>query len=166
MSTTTKQRTGAHDRYLSFSLGAEKYAIPLLCVKEVIAVPDITAIPFTPLHFLGIMNLRGQVISVMDFRIKFGIKIVPSAETAVIICDLNPLCLGVVVDSIDCVLAPKESELSDKPEIQSNKATDYITGVYRREKDLVLLLDIAKAMDVEDLRAIAKQSQTAAPKAA
>jgi purine-binding chemotaxis protein CheW len=166
MNQTTKPRAGAQDRYLSFSLGAERYAIPLLCVKEVIAMPEITSVPFTPPHFLGIMNLRGQVISVMDFRVKLGIKVGPSAETAVIICDLTPICLGVIVDSIDSVVSPKESELADKPEIQSNKSTDYITGIYRREKDLILLLDIAKAMNVEDLRAIANQSQTAASKAA
>ena len=64
----------AGQRYLSFSLGSEDYAIPLLSVKEVIAVPEITPIPFTPSHFLGIMNLRGQVISIIDLRSKLGIK--------------------------------------------------------------------------------------------
>lgn len=150
-----------HDRYLSFSLGSEKFAIPLLSVKEVIAMPEVTPIPFAPVHFLGIMNLRGQVISVMDFRAKLGIKANPSAETAVIICDLSPLVLGVVVDAINAVVSPKASELSNKPEIQSSKATDYITGVYRRENDLILLLDIAKAMNVEDLRAMASKASTA-----
>jgi purine-binding chemotaxis protein CheW len=152
------------DRFLSFSLGAEEYAIPLLVVKEVIAVPDITSVPFTPPHFLGIMNLRGQVISVIDFRAKLGIKPQPKSETAVIICDLAPLCLGVVVDSINSVVAPTSGEVSAKPSIQSTRNTDYITGVYRRDKQLVLLVDIAKALSVEDLQAMAAgaRAQTAA----
>jgi purine-binding chemotaxis protein CheW len=92
----TEAATG--NRYLSFSLGTEEYAIPLLAVKEVIAMPEFTSVPYTPSHFLGIMNLRGQVISVMDLRKKLGIKPGSTAETAVIICDLSPLCIGVVVD--------------------------------------------------------------------
>lgn len=146
------------ERFLSFSLGEEEYAIPLLVVKEVIAVPEITPIPFTPPHFLGIMNLRGQVISIIDFRTKLGIKPHASAETAVIICDLSPLSLGVVVDSINSVISPKASELSDKPDVQSSRNTDYITGVYRHDNELVLLVDIAKALSVEDLQALASTS--------
>lgn len=144
------------DRYLCFSLGSEEFAIPLLCVKEVIAIPDVTPVPFTPSHFLGIMNLRGQVISVLDLRQKFGIKASNSNETAVIICDLNPLCIGVVVDSINSVLAPAQADVSDKPEIQSDKSTEYITGVYRKDKRLVLFLDISKTLSVEDKKATQK----------
>lgn len=149
------------DRFLCFSLGSEEFAIPLLCVKEVIAVPDVTPVPFTPPHFIGIMNLRGQVISVLDLRQKFGIKPQNTIETAVIICDLNPLCIGVVVDSINSVLAPNESDISDKPEIQSDRPTDYIMGVYRKEKRLVLFLDIGKSLSLEDKKALQRQNKSA-----
>ena len=154
-----KRIKGQGDRFLSFSLGEEEYAIPLLVVKEVIAVPDITPIPFTPPHFLGIMNLRGQVISIMDFRTKLGIKPKAASETAVIICDLAPLVLGVVVDSINSVVAPSADEISPKPDVQSGKNTDFITGVFRKAKDLVLLVDIAKALSVEDLQVVAQQNK-------
>jgi purine-binding chemotaxis protein CheW len=150
----TKEEKGSGVRYLSFSLGTEEYALPLLSVKEVIAVPEITPIPFTPPHFLGIMNLRGQVISVIDLRQKLGIKPKASAETAIIICDLDPLSLGVVVDAINSVLSPNESELSEKPEIQSTRNTDYITGVYRKDEQLVVFLNIAKTLNIEDQKAI------------
>lgn len=152
----------AGDRYLSFSLGQEDYAVPLLDVKEVIAMPDVTPIPFTPPHFLGIMNLRGQVISVLDLRTKMGIKPSGSGETAVIICDLASVSLGIVVDSINSVIAPSSSELSDKPEMIQSKNSDYISGVYRDEKKLVLLIDIAKALGVEDLAVAARNGKSAA----
>jgi len=58
------------DRHLIFALGAEEYSVPLLKVKEVIEVPDITPVPHTPDYYLGIMNLRGQVISIIDLRLK------------------------------------------------------------------------------------------------
>ena len=147
-------------RYLSFTLGSEEYAIPLLCVKEVIAVPEITPIPFTSSHFLGITNLRGQVISILDLRQKLGIKPQGGAETAVIICDLAPLCLGMVVDSITSVLSPVSSDLSEKPSIQSNKNTDFITHIYRKDKKLVIFLDIQKTLSVEDHLAASKALKT------
>lgn len=153
-------------RFISFTLGSEEFAIPLLFVKEVIAVPDVTPVPFTPPHFVGIMNLRGQVISVIDLRTKLGIKPGQGAETAVIICDLAPLCLGVVVDSIDSVIAPSESEVAGRPEIQSQKNAEYITGVYKKDKKLVLMLDIAKALSVEDLQIMKKNQITNTPIAA
>jgi purine-binding chemotaxis protein CheW len=149
---------GEGERYLSFSLGPEEYAIPLLGVKEVVAVPEITPIPFTPPHFLGIMNLRGQVISVIDLRQRLGIKAGGNSETAVIICDLSPLVLGVVVDSINAVVAKSAAEISAKPDVQSTRSSDYITGVFHKDKKLVLLLEIGHALGVEDLRIATHQS--------
>lgn len=137
-------------RYLEFSLGDECYAIPLLKVREVIAVPNTTPIPHSPPYFMGIMNLRGQVISILDIRKKLGIK--PneeSSETAVIIVDLDPIFLGIVVDSVNKVLAISEHDVGDRPSLEG-KNTDYITGVYRVEDKLTILMDIGKALDVKD----------------
>ncbi len=143
-------------RFLNFSLAEEEFAVPLLSVREVIAIPETTPIPFTPAHFLGIMNLRGQVISVIDLRLKFGFKGNPLATTekAVIICDINGLAIGVVVDSVNHVLSVQEKDIQPRPEIQSSKASDYILGVTEKDKRLILLLDIAKALDVADYQAI------------
>lgn len=152
--------TGDVQRYLSFSLGHEEYAVPLLAVREVIALPDITPVPYTPPHFLGIMNLRGQVISIIDLRLKFNIKVENTTETAVIICDVGTTSLGVVISSVNSVLALDPEEISAKPEIQSYKNTDYITGVTRRDKKLILLLDINKALSVEEHAAIKQATAT------
>lgn len=142
-------------RFLTFSLGSEEYAVPLLSVKEVIGVPEITPVPYTPSHFLGITNLRGQVTSVIDLRLKFKMKKPENTgETAVIIADLAPLSIGLVVDSINSVLAVQESQVSPSPRIESTQSSDYILGVVNREKALILLLDLAKALSVEDHAAI------------
>jgi purine-binding chemotaxis protein CheW len=144
-----------NDRFLCFTLGEEEFAIPLLSVREVIAMPDVTPVPQTPPHFLGIMNLRGQVISVMDLRTKLQIKSKVANEVAVIICDLHPNPVGVVVDSINSVISPGADQLSERPEIQSQKNTEYILGVYRDKERLVLLLDISKSLSLVELKAIA-----------
>ena len=143
------------DRYLTFNLGEEEYALPLHAVREVIALPEITPIPQSAAHFLGIMNLRGQVISIVDLRLKFRIKPSSSTETAVIICDLNPYCIGVVVDSVNSVQTPGPEEISEKPQNDSSTA-DYITGIYRKEDRLILLVDLVKTLSLEEQRALAE----------
>lgn len=143
-------------RYLSFSLGAEEYAIPLLSVREVIAMPEVTSTPYSPPYFLGIMNLRGQVISVIDLRLKLGVKPGASSETSVVILDFADHNIGVVVDSVNSVLHPKESELMEPPEIESSKNLDFILNVYRKEHELVLILDINRALSKEDKNHAAK----------
>lgn len=156
MSATEKIQAG--ERYLSFSLGAEEYAIPLLAVKEVIALPSITPIPGTPSHFLGIFNLRGRVISIIDLRTKLGIKPNANSEIAVIICDLESIVLGVVVDSINSVVAPEAGEISEQPELQSSHNTAYISGIYKKDAHLIVLMNIEKAIGVEDFKIASAQS--------
>ena len=158
--------TGDGQRFLCFSLGEEGFAIPLLSVKEVIAPPEITTVPQTPPYFLGIMNLRGQIISVMDLRLKLSIKPKVSSETAIIICDIKPNSIGIVVDSIDCVLNQKSNEISENPEISSSASADCINGVFRNQDKLVLVLDIQKILNVGDRQAIAKANSSVTRKAA
>jgi len=152
--------SGASERYLRFSLGEEEFAIPLLRVREVIAVPDVTPIPQSPNYFLGVINLRGQVITVVDLRTKLGIKPLNSSEMAVVICDLGSISLGVVVDSINSVVTPRAEDISERPELKNQKASEYITSVYRHEKGMVLLLDITRLFSFEDQNTAGRANQT------
>ena len=136
--------------YLRFSLHNECFAMPLLLVKEVIAYPEITAIPNTPKHFLGIMNLRGQIISIIDLRDKLNIKNDFNPETTVIICDLKSCTIGIVVDSVDSVLNLKQSEIKQTPEIQGPVSSEYINGIVTLDQRLILLIDVMKALDLKD----------------
>ena len=106
------------DRFIEFSLGSEDYAIPLLMVREVISIPETTPIPKAPKHFIGLMNLRGQVISIVDLRNKLNIKPQESDEdSAVIIVDFNGMNIGIIVDSINKVLAFSKNEIQHENDI-------------------------------------------------
>lgn len=145
------------ERYLAFSLREEQYAIPLLQVKEVIGMTEPTPIPQTPAYFKGIINLRGQVISVIDLRSKLQLsKAADGPETSIIILDIDSLCLGVIVDSINSVLALESDDLSPPPDATSIKE-QYLTGVARKDGHLTLLLDISATLSIQDLAAM-KQS--------
>lgn len=150
------------NKYICFSLGLEKFAIPLLSVKEVIGVPDITPVPQTATYFKGIMNLRGSVVTVMDLRTKLSITPGKNQETAVMILDLGDYNLGVVVDCINSVISLEEKDIEAKPMVETSKAADAIRGVFKVETELILLLDIAKALSVEDHRNLSKKSLAAA----
>jgi len=142
-------------RYLVVSLGKEQYGIPLLQVKEVIARTDTTPMPHVPSYFKGIMNLRGQVISVIDLRQKFGVTAKEnSRQTAYVILDLSPLSFGIVVDAVDTVVALSREEISPTPDVESSARSNFLEGIARKDKKLILLLNIERSLSVEDIRSL------------
>jgi purine-binding chemotaxis protein CheW len=153
---------GREDRHLIFSLGTEEYSVPLLKVKEVIEIPDITPMPHTPAYYLGIMNLRGQVISIIDLSMKLkGVRQELGKKNAVIILDFESFCLGIAVSTVNRVLAFAQEEIRERPMIESTENIDYIEGVVHRDRKMILLLDVHKALNVQDLKLIESQKQAA-----
>jgi purine-binding chemotaxis protein CheW len=137
-------------RYLSFSLGSEDFAVPLLNVREVIGVPECTKLPFTPEYVLGIMNIRGQVITVIDLRKRLGLSINDlTQESAVVVCEHDGVRVGALVDSVNQVLNPKVDEIHDKPEVEKNVKSQYVDKLFRRDRHIVSFLDVSKILDVE-----------------
>ncbi len=147
--------------YLKFMLHEENYAIPLLMVKEVIALPEVTSLPHTPKYFLGMMNLRGQIISIIDLRSKLGIKSDFNAETTVIICEKGAYCIGIVVNSVESVFVLNEGEIKPKPQIEATNSTEYIHGVFGQENELIILIDVFKALDLADQDVMKKLEKAA-----
>lgn len=149
-------------RFLCFSLGKERFAIPLLQVKEVIANTDTTSIPQAPTYFKGIMNLRGQIISVIDMTCKLKIgqaEITP--ETTIIILDLNGLFIGVIVDSVDFVLDCDPNKISKPPDHEVGVKSEYIVGVVREKGSLILMIDMNLLMGTDDITRAKAQLNTA-----
>ena len=148
-------------RYLSFSLGTEEFGVPLVVVREVIGVPECTPLPFTSQHVMGIMNLRGQVITVIDLRKRLGTETRElSPESAVIICESGSIRIGLMVDSVNAVINAKSDEIGHKPEIEKSTKTEFIASVFRRGNNLVLFLDVGKILEFE------KSNAESVPKAA
>jgi purine-binding chemotaxis protein CheW len=148
-------------KYLCFNLGKEEFAIPLLTVKEVIGMPDLTPIPQMPPHFLGMMNLRGNVVTVLDLGTKMGIKPQPSEEQSVIILELGELHLGCVVDCVNSVMNLSDEDILERPHMENTKTSQSVLGVIKKENSLILLLDIAKALSLDE-KAFLKNNPAAA----
>jgi purine-binding chemotaxis protein CheW len=158
----SKHNISEDNRYLVFSLGNEQFAIPLLRVKEVIASTDTRPVPHSPTHFKGLLDLRGVVISVIDLRIKMkAAKRENSAETSIIILDHKTEPIGVIVDSVDYVANLQPNEINTPPTIHGGTGSDFITGVFSKEKKMILLLDIMASLGAEDMKLIKRNAQAA-----
>ncbi|MGF1766773.1 chemotaxis protein CheW [Enterovibrio makurazakiensis] len=145
---------------LVFSLEDEQYGIPLSSVKEVIGLVKVTPIPHVPPFFKGLINLRGRIISVIDLRLKLGLleKEYEPKKTSIVISDVNDLTIGSIVDDVNEVVGFDEEQIERDLEISHSVRRDYITGVAKAKDNLVLLLDIHKVLDSEELEMIGHHS--------
>ena len=166
MNDEASKKSSLMEKFLVFDVGEDKLGIPLLDVREVIGVPTFTAVPYTPQYFCGIMNLRGQVISVVDLRKKLGSEPSHGEEESVIICDTEKHQLGILVDSVNFVHAASMDELSEKPKVNSSIKTDFIKHVCRRDKDLIIIIDLFSVLSQDDHSAIEKSMATGLEKTA
>ncbi|MCB0422642.1 MAG: purine-binding chemotaxis protein CheW [Bdellovibrionales bacterium] len=151
------------ERFIEFSLGKEFYAIPLLTVKEVIAVPKMTPIPNAPAYFEGIMNLRGRVISVIDLRKKLKIAAGEDlTEEAVIILDFKQIHIGIIVDMVHTVLTLSKSQISPAPEGDFKSNNESFKGVVSDDKKMTVILDIVKTLELHKFPSTAEPSSSVA----
>lgn len=140
----------ADGRYLTVTLQSENYAIPLLQVREVLAPTETRQVPFSSKHFVGIMNLRGNLIPIIDLKIKLNIQNkIESEERAVVILELGHGLVGIIVDSVDCVETFNESDLSEAPNATASNHAEYIKNIAKKKNNLVLILDIEKLLNPE-----------------
>lgn len=152
----TDSRSG---KYLVFELNGEECCIQVLKVREIMGVQDITAVPQTPAHVRGVINLRGKVIPVVDLRLKFGL---PETEytqrTCIIVVQVDgesgPIMMGIVVDSVAEVLNISASDVEDTPNFGQGVATPYLLGMAKVKGRVKLLLDIDQVMSTQELHGL------------
>jgi purine-binding chemotaxis protein CheW len=142
-------------KYLTFALGPEEYGLEILKVREIIGYMEITAVPQTPGHVKGVINLRGQVIPVIDLRSKFGMETAEiTEESCIIVVEISHgdrnFQTGIVVDHVQEVLDIKGEDIEDAPQFGSNFNADFILGMGKIGETVKILLDIDKVLAGED----------------
>jgi purine-binding chemotaxis protein CheW len=141
-------------KYLTFSLGTEEYGLPVLKVREIIKVMDITPVPQVPAHVKGVINLRGKVIPVIDLRAKFALPPQDYTErTCIVVVDValsrERVMLGVVVDAVSEVLNIAAAEIDQTPEFGASVITDYMLGLAKVKNTVKILLDLDCVLGAE-----------------
>jgi purine-binding chemotaxis protein CheW len=143
-------------KYLTFALAHEEYGLEILKVREIIGYMDITAVPQTPHHVKGVINLRGQVIPVVDLRSKFGMDTAEvTEETCIIVVEITQgernFQTGIVVDHVQEVLDILGKDIENAPQFGSSVDTDFILGMGKIGDSVKILLDINKVLGGDDL---------------
>lgn len=147
-----KEKTQAREgKYLTFMLGREEYGLEILKVREIIGYMDITAVPRAPEYIKGVINLRGQVIPVLDLRSRFGMETAEvTDQTCIIVVEINQqgrrFNTGLVVDQVQEVLDIDGENIEDAPQFGGDIQTDFILGIGKVENAIKILLDIDKVL--------------------
>ncbi len=143
-------------KYLTFHLASEEFGIRVLQVREIMGLQDITAVPQTPHHVKGVINLRGKVIPVLCLRSKFGLQPVEyTARTCIIVVQVRgeagPLHVGIVVDAVSEVLNVNAAEVEDTPDFGGGVPTPYLLGMAKIKDRVKILLDIDEVVTPHEL---------------
>jgi purine-binding chemotaxis protein CheW len=146
-------------KYLTFALAGEEYGIGILKVKEIIGMMPITTVPRTPGYVKGVINLRGKVIPVVDFRLKFEMEAMEYNErTCIVVVEIKgaerTIMMGMVVDSVSEVLNIKASDIEDTPNFGSRLDTAFILGMAKTNGSVKILLDIDRVFREEEMAAL------------
>ncbi len=160
----TANRAG---KYLTFALGKEEYGLEILKVREIIGYMDITAVPRTPGYVKGVINLRGQVISVIDLRAKFSMESVARTDqTCIIVVDIQQngrrLNTGIVVDRVSEVLSISADKIEEPPAFDSSVQIDFILGMGKIGDSVKILLDIDKVLNTAEVLELDTMTKQAA----
>jgi purine-binding chemotaxis protein CheW len=150
-------------KYLTFSLGNESYGIGILQIREIIEIMPVTAIPQVPDYIKGIINLRGKIIPIIDFRRKFNMPPTNQTDqTCIIVVDVTgrngSLVVGLIVDSVSEVLNIREAEIEDSPAFGSEIDTHFILGIAKTESGVKILLDIDRVLNIQELQQAVNQA--------
>jgi purine-binding chemotaxis protein CheW len=146
--------------YLTFTLGAEEYAIDILKVQEIRGYDAVTKIANAPPFIKGVINLRGVIVPIVDLRIKFKLgDFTYDQFTVVIILNIGKRVMGVVVDGVSDVIQLSSDNLHPSPEFGSILDTRYILGLGTVEDRMIIVVDIERLMTSQEMSLVESAGQ-------
>jgi len=157
-------RMAQEGKYLTFALAQEEYGLEILKVREIIGYMDVTLVPKTPKYVLGVINLRGQVIPVIDLRSKFGMETAErTEETCIIVVEIirngQAISMGIVVDHVSEVLDISQEMIEPTPQFDTDLDTSFILGMGKIGDKVKILLDIDKVLSRQDVARLSEIQQ-------
>ena len=143
-------------RFMTFTLADDTYGLPILKIREIISVIEITVIPRMPSFIKGVINLRGTVLPVADMRIKFGLpEIEVTKDTCILVLqitiDNEDVLLGALVDNVKEVLEIEETQIQPTPSIGTRYKAEFLKGMLTVDEDFIMLLNLDLIFSSEEL---------------
>ena len=138
---------------VGFRIGRETFGLPISLVHEIVRPPEITNVPHAPEYVEGVMNLRGRIVPVIDLRRRFGgAAIANSRKNRVLVVDVESRAVGLIVDSASEVLKISDAQIEPPPNVLTDAATSYVTGVAKYQGRLIILVDLRRILQSGELR--------------
>jgi len=152
---------------VTFAIGKEEFAVPVPFVREILDYREPFAIPNAPAHFVGLIDVRGQGIAIIDLRLRLGLpRAEPTLQTRVLVMELpqpdKTLVIGLVIDKALSVSAFNPEEIDTSPDIGVQWRSDYIQGVVRKQGGFIVLVDIGRIITGDDAALLTQQWPQAA----
>ncbi|MCA1766732.1 MAG: chemotaxis protein CheW [Idiomarina sp.] len=138
-------------QWVTFQLEQETYGINVMQVQEVLRYSEIAPVPGAPSYVLGIINLRGNVVTVIDTRLRFGLQTTEVTDNSrIVIIESEQQVIGILVDSVAEVVYLKTSEIDSAPNVGTDESARFIQGVSNRDDELLILVDLDKMLTDEE----------------
>ncbi|OPX56790.1 purine-binding chemotaxis protein CheW [Oceanospirillum multiglobuliferum] len=138
-------------QYVTFRLVDETYGINVMQVQEVLRYSEIAPVPGAPSYVLGIINLRGNVVTVIDTRQRFGLMNAETTDsTRIVIIEVEKQVVGILVDSVSEVVYLRQSEIETTPNVGNEESAKFIQGVCNKNDQLLILVELNKMMSDEE----------------
>ncbi len=150
MSSNAAQKTTSDDpvlQWVTFRLAGETYGINVMQVQEVLRYTEIAPVPGAPEYVLGIINLRGNVVTVIDTRNRFGLESGEMTDnTRIVIIETEGHVIGILVDSVAEVVYLRQSEVETAPNVGNDESAKFIQGVCHKNDELLILIELNKLL--------------------
>lgn len=157
------EKSELEKKYLTFWTDNELFGIPIKDVVQIISMQDITALPDFPAYAKGVINLRGEIVPVIDMRIRFGKpEIEYNESTCIIVTNIDDTYMGFIVDTVDEVTDIDDDKISPPPKVSKDITNRYLTGIGQTGDKVILLVDTAKILTENEFEMVtetAKQSE-------
>jgi purine-binding chemotaxis protein CheW len=151
---------------VGFRVGRETYGVPIATVREIVRVPEITAVPNAPDHVQGVINLRGKIVPVIDLRRRLGQQEITKSRTnRILVVDLADKIVGLIVHSASEVLKIPAADMEPPDSLLHENENNCVVGVGKLHGRLILLLDLNKVLqrgELNGLNALEEQAVTQA----
>lgn len=138
-------------QWVTFRLDNETYGINVMQVQEVLRYTEVAPVPGAPPYVLGIINLRGNVVTVIDTRLRFGLAQTETTDqTRIVIIETENQVVGILVDAVAEVVYLRQSEIETTPNVGNDETAKFIQGVCHKNEELLILVDLEKMMSDEE----------------
>lgn len=148
------QHINSRKQYLTFTLGAEQYAVDILKVQEIRGWETLRELHDVPAYYKGVLDFRGSILPIIDLRIRFALENFEYNSTTVIIVissGLDGSMMGLVVDAVSDVLSLAPSEIKSSPNMGSRIKIDYLVGMISSDQGMIMLVDSDRLVDKDEL---------------